>query len=280
MMDLTMADTTRRADSLEPLEPLIAEIAADLGEQAARDAADGAAGSPLAAAVLADVLRLTPRLDVEDGVVVESLAYSTLLAGPEFARWRDATPRRPVPPADEPVLVTRHDDELHVRLHRPERRNAWGTAVRDGVLDALEVARVDPSVQRVLLDGAGPAYCSGGDLDEFGTASDPVTAHRIRLSRHAGLAVHGLADRVRPLLHGACIGAGIEVPAFAAHVAARPDAVLRLPELSMGLIPGAGGTVSITRRIGVARTAWLALTGQPIDVATARDWGLVDEVVG
>jgi enoyl-CoA hydratase/carnithine racemase len=79
-------------------------------------------------------------------------------------------------------------------------------------------------------------------------------------------------------VHGACIGAGIEVPAFAGRVLAAPDAYVMLPEVSMGLVPGAGGTVSITGRIGRWRTAWLALTGSRLDAHTALSWGLVDEI--
>jgi enoyl-CoA hydratase/carnithine racemase len=61
-------------------------------------------------------------------------------------------------------------------------------------------------------------------------------------------------------------------------VVARPDATFWLPELSLGLIPGAGGTVSLPRRIGRQRTAWLALSGRSLDARTALAWGLVDEV--
>ena len=67
--------------------------------------------------------------------------------------------------------------------------------------------------------------------------------------------------------------------AFAGRVEAAPDATFALPEVAMGLVPGAGGTVSIPGRIGRHRTAWLALTGERIDAPTAREWGLVDEVV-
>jgi enoyl-CoA hydratase/carnithine racemase len=88
----------------------------------------------------------------------------------------------------------------------------------------------------------------------------------------------GVADRVVAFLHGSCFGSGIELSAFAARVVARPDTVIGLPEVSLGLIPGAGGTVSLPRRIGRHRTAWLALTGRTIDAATARAWGLVDEI--
>ena len=74
------------------------------------------------------------------------------------------------------------------------------------------------------------------------------------------------------------MGAGIEVPAFAGRVVATADAAIALPELGAGLVPGAGGTVSIPRRIGRHRTALLGLTGSPIDAPTALAWGLVDAV--
>lgn len=232
--------------------------------------------APLASAVLVDLLGLSAGLDVPRGLVAESLAYSMLLAGPEFAAWRARTPRREVPPAAEPVLLDRDGEVLRVTLNRPERHNAFGHAVRDGLIEALTVAELDPTVREVALSGAGPSYSSGGDLDEFGTAPGVVEAHGIRLERSAGHAVHRLRDRVRPVLHGACVGAGIEVPAFAAHVVAREGAFFCLPEVALGLVPGAGGTVSLPRRIGRHRTAWLALTGARLDLDMALDWGLVD----
>ncbi|WP_198412391.1 enoyl-CoA hydratase/isomerase family protein [Nocardioides mangrovicus] len=236
--------------------------------------------APAATTVLQHVLDATAGLEVADALVIESLAYSALLSGRAFGSWRESRPRRTIAAAtQDPVLVRREGNGLHVTLNRPERRNAFSSAVREGLLDALAVASADPAVRRVVLDGAGPAFCSGGDLDEFGTAADPVAAHLLRVERSAGLAVHRLRDRVFPVLHGGCVGAGLEVPAFADHVVARADATFRLPELSMGLIPGAGGTVSIPRRIGRERFTRLATTGETIDAATALSWGLVDEVV-
>jgi enoyl-CoA hydratase/carnithine racemase len=152
------------------------------------------------------------------------------------------------------------------------------TALRDQLVEALLVASADPSIERVVLDGAGPSFCSGGDLAEFGTLPDPATAHLVRLTRSPARLLAELGPRVEARLHGACIGAGIELAAFAGRVVARPDTVISLPEVGLGLIPGAGGTVSLPRRIGRHRTAELALTGSPIDAATARHWGLVDAI--
>ncbi|WP_262401329.1 enoyl-CoA hydratase/isomerase family protein [Actinomadura sp. CNU-125] len=153
---------------------------ADPGE---RLAAIGAAvdANPRAALVLREVLRASEGLPVPAALDVESYAYSTLLGGAEFARWLRARGPRPLPPeAAEPVLVERAGDRLHVTLNRPERRNAYGRQVRDALVDALRVALLDDGVDRIVLDGAGPAFCSGGDLDEFGTAPDLATAHHVR----------------------------------------------------------------------------------------------------
>ncbi|MFF1834866.1 enoyl-CoA hydratase/isomerase family protein [Streptomyces sp. NPDC058231] len=248
-----------------------ADEAADRLSQSVRRA-------PLAALTLAGLLRVTERLPVSEGLAAESAAYSTLLAGPEFAAWRTGRPRRPIPPTDDPVLVHRDGGLLRIELNRPQRHNAFSAALRDGLVEALEIARLDESVTAVHLSGRGPSFCSGGDLDEFGTAADPATAHVLRLRQSAGAAVDRCRERVHVRLHGACVGAGIEVPAFATRITAHPDTFFQLPELAMGLIPGAGGTVGITRRIGRPRTAWLALTGHRLDAMTARGWGLVDDL--
>src|SRR5699024_7173542 len=100
----------------------------------------------------------------------------------------------------------------------------------------------------------------------------------VRATRHPGLAAHRIASRLTAHLHGTCIGAGVEVPAFAGRVLAAPDTTLQLPELGMGLVPGAGGTVSVQRRVGRHRAAWLAVTGGVLDVTTAHRWGLVDDI--
>jgi enoyl-CoA hydratase/carnithine racemase len=230
-----------------------------------------------ASAMLAAVLRASATLPVADALLVESLAYSTLQSGSEHQAWLAARTPRQLFASREPVKVSRVDDVLHVQLNRPERRNAINAATREALLDAFAIAEADPHVH-VEWSGIGPSYCSGGDLDEFGTLADPASAHFIRTTRSLGAAVHRLRDRMTVRVHGRCAGAGVELPAFAAHVVADPDTTFLLPELAMGLIPGAGGTVSLPRRIGADRTELLARSGEPIDAATALDWGLVDEL--
>jgi hypothetical protein len=245
---------------------------------AAERIAEICATRPLCTSALAVLLQQTGVLPVWEGLVAESATYSTLLAGPEFAQWLAAQPpRRQAPDGDEPVLASRDGDRLTLTLNRPERRNAYGHAVRDALVSALQIAVVDPAV-RVELRGAGPAFSSGGDLAEFGTAPDPSIAHLVRLRHSAGQLLHDLDGRVTAHIHGACVGAGIELPAFAGRLIADPDTRIALPEVGMGLVPGAGGTVSIARRIGRWRTAWMALTGDVLEIERALQWGLVDEI--
>ena len=241
--------------------------------------AEAVRSSPRASVVVGHVLRQTSQLPVRDALAAEAAAYSMLLGGPEFGRWlaHRGAARPPTTPDASPVHVVRSADALSVTLARPHRRNAFNAAMREALVEALEVAVADEAVV-VELAGDGPDFCSGGDLDEFGTATDIGAAYLVRLERNPGWLLHRLRDRARVSVHGACIGAGVELAAFAGRVVASESSFFVLPEVSMGLIPGAGGTVSITRRIGRWRAAWLALTGERLQVDTAREWGLVDEV--
>jgi hypothetical protein len=246
-------------------------------EAAERSIEASISASPRAAIILAGLLQRSQSIGVDDALVAESLAYSLLLGSLEFARWRDCHPRASAPPpAAAPVLCTRDGDTLTVVMNQPERHNAFGRWMRDALCEALDLADVDDSIERIHLAGRGPSFCSGGDLDEFGTQRDLATGHAIRLDRSVGKRLNELSDRLVVELHGACIGAGIELPAFAAEVKAHSGTWFQLPELAMGLIPGAGGTVSLPRRIGRWRTAWMALSGSRLDLDTALAWGLVD----
>jgi enoyl-CoA hydratase/carnithine racemase len=250
----------------------MADPEAALAHLAARVAA-----SPVASLSLGWLLRSSARSSVRDALVQESALFSALLAGAEFRRWLEQRGRPRAPDGPQRVSLTREQDVLSIVLDRVARRNAVDARMRDALREALEIARLDVSL-RVQVAGAGPAFCAGGDLDEFGTATDLALAHLVRVQASPGAVLHAIRDRVTVRVHGACMGAGIEIPAFAARVVAAPDSRFALPEIAMGLIPGAGGTVSITRRIGRHRTLWMALTGDWIDVRTARSWGLVDAV--
>jgi enoyl-CoA hydratase/carnithine racemase len=234
--------------------------------------------TPIAAAALCVLLRGTHSWSVEQGLAAESAVYSTLQAGPEFAAWRATAPYEPAPDVGPTVRAERVGDQVTVTLQRPARHNAISSRLRDELVDALRVPLIDESVERVTLRGDGPSFCSGGDLAEFGMRSDPATAHLLRLARSPARSLSRLSSRTTALIHGATLGGGLELAAFAGRVIAHPDTVVGLPELSLGLIPGAGGTVSLARRIGRQRVAALALSCRSVTAECALEWGIVDEI--
>ena len=238
---------------------------------------------PQAATVCDDVLRaVDPAAPALAGVITESLAYSTLQSGAEFAAWLRQRGPAAAPVLPDPVVADRDGNTLHIRFNRPGRHNAFSNDSRAALLEALDIARCDPSVDEVVLSGNGPSFCSGGDLAEFGSFADPVSAHIARVRYSPALVLDELTTRLgmRCLarVHGQVLGSGLEMAAFCGWVKAQRDSVLGLPELALGLIPGAGGMVSVTRRIGRWRTAYLVLSGRTIDAATALDWALVDAI--
>ena len=266
-------------DDVANLDPAVveqADVVVSRGDPSLDVLVERIAATPIAAAAFAVLLRQSEHLPIEAALAAESAVYALLQAGPEFAAWRMATPQRPLADAGaEVVRAARDGTTLNITLDRPARHNAFDAAMRDGLVAALQTA-FDPEVTRVVVRGAGKSFCSGGDLDEFGTRPDPATAHLVRLTRSAARLVHRLGEKVEFELHGWCIGAGIELPSFAGNVRAAPDTRILLPAVRFGLVPGAGGTVSLPRRIGRQRTAWLGLTGATLDAATAHEWGLVD----
>ena len=237
--------------------------------------------APLAAAILVQTLRVTEMLAPADALVVESLAFATLQAGPEFARWHSGrTPPAHPPPENGPAaLLARDGDTLSVTLNRPRNRNAMSIEMRDALAEAFTLAGMDRAIGSLVVDGAGDCFSVGGDLAEFGHASSAPLSHMIRMQRLPARTLLPVATHAEFRLHGACIGAGIELPAFAARIHARPDAFFQLPEIKFGLIPGAGGCVSIPRRIGRQRMAQFALSARRISARTALAWGLIDMIV-
>ena len=254
----------------------LCDVVVEEGDPALGRIEENLATRPITGTTLALLLRGQHRLSVGDGLVAESTAYSVLQSGPEFAAWRAAHPARSDRDGSPRVAMQRDGATLTVTLTRPRRLNALDAQMRDELVEALTVAGADPSITRVELRGEGRAFCAGGDLDEFGSRSDPATAHLIRLQRSVARTLSRLNKDTVTYLHGACVGSGIELAAFTDTVVAERDTQISLPEIGLGLVPGAGGTVSLPRRIGRLRTAWLAFSGCTVDAATAHAWGLVD----
>ena len=240
---------------------------------------DGILAAPLAAVTATQVLRGSEQRSIADGLLLESFAYASLQHGPEFSAWLDGRGRRVRPADDVPrVRVDDHEDHVEVWLTRARLHNLLDAAMRDQLVEALEALSHGP-VRPIVLRGEGRSFCAGGDTAEFGTVSDPATAHALRSTANVAPWLSRLADRTTARIDGACVGAGAELAAFCGRVEATERARFRLPETRMGLLPGAGGTVSIPRRIGARRTLEWLLADAELDAETARAWGLVDRIV-
>jgi enoyl-CoA hydratase len=242
--------------------------------------------NPICSTVLVQVLRVTNQMPIQQALTVESLAFSTLQSGREFATWleqyRDSHPNHPqVPPAYDgpPVLLTRHEQDLVIVLNRAENNNAFSAEMRDALYDAFQLVALDKTIKSARVSGHGEYFCTGGDLAEFGQFGNAADAHLVRTLKLPSRILADIPERFEFHLHRAGIGSGIEIPAFAHKVTAHPKTYFQLPETSMGLIPGAGGCVSIPRRIGRQRTGLLALSGKKINANTALEWGLIDAIV-
>lgn len=235
--------------------------------------------NPLAATIAAQVLRLAEKLTMADALAVESLAYSSLLGGGEFARWRTtANIGDGAAPPPDPVIIEGARNRITLTLNDPAGRNAMTATMRDALYEALANALDDPTRPELILRGAGKCFSTGGALPEFGSARDLAEAHAVRTLHSCARALDALGARATVWLHGACVGSGIEVAAAAHRRIAASDSWFQLPELSMGLIPGAGGTATVARAIGRHRTLWMLLSGKRIGATQARDWGLVHAI--
>jgi enoyl-CoA hydratase/carnithine racemase len=166
-----------------------------------------------------------------------------------------------------------------ITLNRPERLNAYDVAMRDGLYEALCAVRDDPEVRAVILRGNGRAFCTGGDVAEFGTAPSPLRAREVRWLRDVWGTLWRLPAITIAAVHGYAVGGGFEMALLCDQCIAARDARFALPETGMGMIPGVGGTQTLPRLVGSGRALELVLTGRWLDAGAAARVGLVARVV-
>jgi len=166
-----------------------------------------------------------------------------------------------------------------VTLNRPERLNAYDTTMRDGLYDALLAVRDDPQVRALILRGNGRAFCTGGDVAEFGTAPSASRAREVRWLRDVWGTLWTLPAITIAAVHGFAVGGGFEMALLCDQCIASGDARFALPETALGMIPGVGGTQTLSRLLGTGRALDLVLTGRWLDARAAERLGLVARVV-
>jgi enoyl-CoA hydratase/carnithine racemase len=187
----------------------------------------------------------------------------------------------------DPVLVSREHHVLTLTLNRPDTRNAIS---EPEMVDELEraVAEVngDRSVRAVIVTGAGPAFSSGGNLKHMRDRSGMFAGGPAQLRDGYR---HGIQRIPRALYHcevptiaavnGPAIGAGCDLALMCDIRIAASTAAFAESFVKVGLIPGDGGAWLLPRAVGLSRACEMAFTGEPVDAATALDWGLVSSVV-
>jgi enoyl-CoA hydratase/carnithine racemase len=181
-----------------------------------------------------------------------------------------------VPP---PVLYEKRGPVGVVSLNRPHVLNAYNVAMRDALFEALQAVRDDPEVRAMVLRGSGPAFCTGGDVSEFGAAPSAVVARQVRWQRDVWGILYGLPKPAIAAVHGYVVGGGFEMALLCDLCLASPDARFAYPETGLGMIPGVAGTQTTPRVLGVGRALDLVLTGRWLTAGMAYRIGIVARVV-
>ncbi len=180
------------------------------------------------------------------------------------------------PPA---VLFEKRGAVAEIVLNRPDALNAYNTNMRDGLYEALTAVRDDPEIAVAVLFGNGRAFCTGGDLAEFGSAPSPTAARSIRWQRDVWGTLWELPQVTIAGVHGPVVGGGFELTMLCDQCVAASNATFSLPETGLAMIPGVGGTQTLSRLAGLTPALAINLTGAVVDAGRARDLGWVQRVV-
>ena len=180
----------------------------------------------------------------------------------------------------ETLIYKKKESIACVTLNRPQVLNVYNIQMRDELYQVLGAIRDDPEVAVAILKGAGDkAFCAGADLSEFLTAPSPTIARRVRYQRDIWTELLNLRQPIIAALHGYVLGSGIEMAMCCDIRIASEDTQFGLPETGLGIIPGAGGTQTLSRAIGPGRTLEMLLTGRRFSAKEALDMGLVNRLV-
>ena len=177
------------------------------------------------------------------------------------------------------VLYEKDGSVAVVSLNRPTQLNAYNVEMRDDLYEILQAVRDDPEVRVMILRGEGPAFSTGGDVSEFGSAPSPVRAREVRWQRDNWGLLLRLPQPTIAAVHGYTVGGGMEMALLCDLCIAADDTVFFLPETGLGMIPGVGGTQTAPRAIGLGRALDMVLTGKRLSADQALQIGLVNQVV-
>src|SRR6266567_141880 len=182
----------------------------------------------------------------------------------------------------ETIVVSRHDNHiLLVTLNRPEVSNALNTRMGLDLVELFEALAIDlEEVRVVIITGHGDkAFCAGGDLKERNGMTDEAWRSQHLIFERMVRAMMGCPIPLLAAVNGAAYGGGCEISAASDFVYAARNARFALTEVTLGIMPGAGGTQNLARAVGERRAKELILSGLPFSAAEAEAWGLVNRVI-
>lgn len=168
----------------------------------------------------------------------------------------------------------------HLELNRPRAANAFDLETAREFATAVDAAAADADVRAVLVTGAGPRFCAGGDVSSFVAASDPP-AYVGQLATELDAAFRALAEMEKPVVaavHGAVAGAGLALMLSSDVIVSAPATRFVFAYPSIGFTPDCGVSYLLPRAVGQQRALSFALTGKPLTASEALEWGLVSEV--
>src|SRR3954467_10323331 len=178
------------------------------------------------------------------------------------------------------IRVTRHEHVVEIELNRPDALNALSTALAREVVDVTsEIARTVDARAVVLTAAGDRAFCVGADLKERNAMSDDDLRVQREVFRAAFGGVLQLPQPVVAAVHGFALGGGCGLALSWDIVVGDETAVLGLPEVTIGLVPGGGGTQLALRRLGAGPPPDIVLTGRRIPADEAHALGLLDRLV-
>jgi enoyl-CoA hydratase len=180
----------------------------------------------------------------------------------------------------ETLLLEQDEHVLTIVLNRPEAGNALNTLMLTEVVNLLAALYVDPQgVRCIVLTGAGDRiFCAGGDLKERKGMSDEAWRRQHALTEQMMRHFQELPIPVIAAINGAAYGGGCELAVAVDFAYAAETARFALTEVTLGIIPGAGGTQNLPRACGVRRAKEIILTGLPFSAQDALEWGVVNKV--
>ena len=181
----------------------------------------------------------------------------------------------------ETITAVRHDHILLVTLNRPEVANALNTRMGLDLMELFESLSIQlEGLRAVIITGSGDkAFCAGGDLKERNGMTDESWQAQHAIFERMVRAIMSCAIPLIAAVNGAAYGGGCEIAAASDFVYAASHARFALTEVTLGIMPGAGGTQNLARAVGERRAKELILSGLPFTAAEAEAWGLVNRVV-